>query len=59
MTAKEDRERQVAIDADPVARVVHDTIEAMPHARRLYPDLYALEVAEAVRTARATEEALP
>jgi hypothetical protein len=34
---------------DPLAQVIHDAIEALPHATRLYPDLYAEQVAEKVR----------
>lgn len=32
----------------PKAQLIHDTIEAMPHARRLYPDLYCEELAAAI-----------
>lgn len=48
--AKGDRERKTAIAADPLAQIIHDTINAKPHAMRLYPDLYAIEVADTVRS---------
>ena len=61
MTAFEssgDRERKVAIAADPLAQVIHDTINAKAHASRLYPDLYAIEVADAVRAYLGATEAI-
>jgi len=47
--ASGDPERKTAIAADPLAKAIHDTINAKPHGVRLYPDLYAIEVADAVR----------
>jgi hypothetical protein len=38
-----------------LAQVIHDAIEAEPHHRRLYPDLYAENVADAVRAYLARE----
>lgn len=49
MSKAEDEARQAAINDDPLARVIHDAIDALPHAMRLYPDLYAQDVAEKVR----------
>ena len=36
------------VDEAAITEVINQTIEAMPHARRLYPDVYASEVARAV-----------
>lgn len=36
------------IDRGTLAAVIEDTIEALPHERRLYPDIYAGLVADAV-----------
>ncbi len=54
MTEAEDRARQEAISADPLARLIHDHIVALPAAQRLYPDLYALGLADAIRAEGAT-----
>jgi hypothetical protein len=50
MSAAEDRAREEEIRKDPVARAIFETIEALPHSTRLYPDLYAQEVAAAVNS---------
>lgn len=52
MTLASDREREFQINLDPLAKVIHDTIDALPAHVRLYPDLYALDVAAAVREMR-------
>ena len=31
-----------------LAQVIHDYIDSLPHARRLYPDIYCNELAETV-----------
>lgn len=51
MSAAENAARMEAIEADPVAKAIYDAIEALPHATRLYPDLYALDAAAAARAA--------
>ena len=48
-----DQLRQAEIDRDPLAKLIHDQIAKLPAERRLYPDLYAVDVANAVRAARA------
>lgn len=35
--------------SDPVADVIEKTIDALPMERRLYPDIYAVDVANALR----------
>ncbi|WP_159599717.1 ead/Ea22-like family protein [Agromyces humi] len=49
MTEAQDRARAAKINADPLAKLLHDEIEKLPHAQRLYPDLFALSLAERVR----------
>lgn len=36
------------VDEAAITEVINQTIEAMPHARRLYPDIYASKVGRAV-----------
>jgi hypothetical protein len=52
MTKREDDERMRQIEADHLAKAIYDTIDSLPHATRLYPDMYALKVAAAVRQAQ-------
>jgi hypothetical protein len=47
--AKSHEERAAYVAMSPLARVIHDTIEQLPHERRLYPDLYSQLVAEAIQ----------
>ena len=44
-------DRSLAYETDPAVRVVEDTIRAERAERRLYPDLYAERVVEALRAA--------
>jgi hypothetical protein len=37
---------------EQMAEVIHDAIDALPHAERLYPDLYAHKVAAAILAAQ-------
>lgn len=37
-------------EADPLDEVIQRTIESFPHATRLYPDVYAFAVTNAVRS---------
>jgi hypothetical protein len=36
---------------DPLAKIIHQVISAEPMERRLYPDLYVMKVADAIREA--------
>lgn len=36
---------------DEASRIIEAAIDAEPHCRRLYPDLYAAQVAQALRDA--------
>jgi hypothetical protein len=51
MSKQEDETRMRDIEGDFVALAVFNAIERLPHAQRLYPDLYALAVAQSVREA--------
>lgn len=35
--------------SDPVAEVIEQVIDALPMERRLYPDIYSTDVANALR----------
>ena len=37
------------MDLDKLAAVIEEAINSEPHCRRLYPELYALQVAEHVK----------
>jgi hypothetical protein len=51
MSKADDAVRLAAIKEDPVALAVFKVLTKLKPERRLYPDLYALEVAEAARKA--------
>jgi hypothetical protein len=47
----DDDARMLKIKADPVAQEIFKALTKLKPERRLYPDLYALELAEAARKA--------
>lgn len=38
-------------ERDAMSKVIHDTIDKLPHAARLYPDIYSDKVADALLAA--------
>lgn len=38
-------------EREQMSKIIHDVIDRLPHARRLYPDLYSDQVADALLTA--------
>lgn len=50
-------DRSASYETDPVVKIIEDFIGAQPAHRRLYPDLYSEELAEALRQVPAAGEA--
>jgi hypothetical protein len=42
-------DHSASYDTDPLVRVIEDYIESVPAHRRLYPDLFAEELAKKIR----------